>query len=367
MSPMWRFILFTSLALFAITLGITGCGDDDDGGTNNGNGSVTLCNPGEAKYYCMETTVTFNPPSAEGAAFSPQVTETFYGVEDICDVDGEGVIDPDCDVTQSGNNLSIICSFTEEISATCTLKYDYSMSGTVTDNVIDLSGTATVIQQGTCDPDVPSGTIDVAIHGNRVEGPSAPCGEGSGSDDFNLTVTKTGIVITPTLLTANAVGDPTNGYTLLGSFTDGDVSYSTSVLIPPVSSVPVDITIVDPDASAAGEAEVLHIEAKFTPPIYAFNLASSAGTLTITKATDSEIVGSFSTVGSGDVVNGTEEGTESRTLAGDFSTSVSSGPDMSGELAQKAAVEKHHRRMVRKILQGIASNVARNAEGVVSP
>jgi hypothetical protein len=368
MPPVLRFVLFASLALSAMMLGITGCGDDDDGGTNNGTGDINFCNPGESKYYCMATTVTFTPSVAKGVTFSPQITETFYGVENICVDDGEGVIDPSCDVKQSGSNFSITCAFTEEISATCTLKYDYTMSGTVTDNVIDLSGMATVTSQGECEPDVPTGTIEVAIHGDRVDGPSAPCGEGSGNGSFNLTVTKPGIVVSPALLSAQAFGDPTNGYTLLGTFSDdSNVSYTTSVLIPPVSSVPANFTIVDPDGSGPGEAEVIYIEAKLSTPVYAYNLTSASGTLTITKATDSEIAGSFSATGSGDVINGTQEDVEDRTLVGDFSSSVSGGPDMAGEFTPEMDISRYHRRMVRMVLQSIGASVERDGRGVVTP
>jgi hypothetical protein len=371
MPPAWRVIVLASLVVSAMMFGLVGCGDDDDGGNTNGNGNntVALCEPGETKYYCVETTVTVLPGAAAFGANAGSAQEdafTYYGVENICDGDGEGIIDPDCDIKQNGSNVSVTCAFTEEVSATCSVTYDYTMSGTVTDQLIDLSGTAVLTPQGSCPPDVPVGTIEVAIHGDRVDGPDAPCGESSGGSGFSLTVTKPGGTVTPDAITVQAIGDPTNGYTVMGTFTDASsMTYTTSVLVPPVSSVPANFTIVDPDGSGPGEAEVVHIEAKFTNPVYTFGLTSASGTLTITKATESELAGSFNATGSGDVIEGMNQSVEDRTLAGEFDTSVSAGSDFSVTAAD--GFERHHARFVRTILKSLASHVEGGGSGVVSP
>jgi hypothetical protein len=354
--PMWRAVLLSTLVVGVSTFGIVGCGDDDDGGnSNNNNTGSGLCQPGETKYYCIETTITMD-----------DVAETDYDVEDICS-DGDGVITPDCNVQQNGDNVSISCSSTDQVSATCTVKTDYTISGTMNDNLIDMSGTVTVTPQGSCP--IGADEFDIAFHGTRVDGPSAPCGPDSPNEDsFDLTITNPGGTISPTLDTVVGFGDPSSGYTVTATFSDpGGVTYTTNLYVPPVSSAPATFPVVDPGTSDTGEAEVMHIEAKYSTPIYTFTLASATGTLNVTSATAGGVAGSFNASGSGDVIEGLNQRTETRTLAGDFSVSYPAPPPTVGGAGSESDPESYKKRIVRSILRQVVNAASSDGRGVVAP
>jgi hypothetical protein len=291
---------------------LVGCGGDDDGGnggsgSNGGNGGGVDCT--DHKYYCITT--TFTPEGGE-----PEVS---YEVIDLCGSDASP-IDPQCVGEVDGSNVSFDCSYSQAIGE-CNTEWTFDVSGTITDQAIDLSGDGSLVVSGNCGP-LTNMSFTYTGVGERVASADAPCGPVS---DFNITATKpSGTVSLET--TSLSIIYNVGGYTMtatLGDVAGGSINYSFTLIIPAVGSTPSAFDARCVGSAAQGEASFTYMEMDMAAPFPIWNLCPGAasGTVNITTATPQRIAGSFN-------ISGTTSGTggsESRTIAGDFDIPVDGG------------------------------------------
>jgi hypothetical protein len=304
--------LFTLLAI--------GCGSDGGSDGDGGGGGTGDCT--DHRYYCITTTIEPDSPLVE-----PTVTTE---VIDLCGGDPEDVIDPQCTGTVNGSSVSFDCEYGDTVGS-CTTNWTIQADGTVTEQEIDIAGTGSLDVSGNCgllmDMD-----FDYSIVGFRVDSATDPCGPAA---PFEMTVQKPSGTVVLETTSISVIRDPGTGtYTIapsLGDVSGGSISYTLTLVIPPVGSTPETLDVECAGMLPPGVAMFSWLELDMGNPSDQWTLCpGGSGTVTITGMTESTIAGSFeisgTTSGSG--------GAESRTLSGSFDLSAGgvSGPTALEEL-----------------------------------
>jgi hypothetical protein len=329
------FLLGAGLLVLILPL-LASCGGDDDDTGSGGGAGATLCADGEHRYYCVTTTIT--------EAKAIESTE----VIDICD-DDEGFGGDDCDLEIDGSNVSAQCSFTDDLGGDCTVDVEIDLSGTLTDQMIDITGTVTTTSTDPdCSDDV-LGTLNYSVVGDRVDAADSECGDGGGEPGeegtIQMTVTKPSGDVD---LNGFMVGSEITGGYEIGTVTMVDgITYTLSFTVPEITEE-LPQTFPLSAALKIDGALVSYLEFAIEPPAFWTLTEVTSGNLTITNVTETGIAGSFDLTGTV-AENG---GQESRTLVGEFNASLS------GE-AKAAAVEPASRGEVlrRALLQRLVEGM----------